>query len=84
MSDVTFIIHGQKEVTITHEDAVRYIFDFLRKPRQHSYGDYGYDLYLNTMLIFYCKERLGFDPHVTGEIYDDLRYKVSPLFIDAC
>jgi hypothetical protein len=55
MSNITFTIPGQKEITITHEDAVKYIIDFLRKPRQHSYGDYGYDLYLDTMLIIYCK-----------------------------
>jgi hypothetical protein len=84
MSTITFTVQGQKEVTITHEDAVKYVIDFLRYPRKHSYGDYGYDLYLNTLLIFDCKEILRFDPFVNGEMYDNFRNGVSPFFMDAC
>jgi len=80
MSDVTFTIRGQNQVTVTHEDAVKYVIDFLRNPRRHSYSDYGYDLYLNTMLTIYCQEKYGLDVQFS----EDTRKIISPLFMDAC
>jgi hypothetical protein len=84
MSGITVTIPGQKEITITHEDAIKYILDFLRNPPQHSYGDYGYDLHVHTMLSIYCKDRLGFDPYEEGTIFESLRTDASTLFMDAC
>lgn len=80
MSDITFTIHGKQEIKFTHEDAVRTIIDFLRNPPKHDYGDFGYELYVDSLLLIFCKKEYGLDHNHSHHIID----KLFPLFVDGC
>lgn len=80
MTNVSFTVRQNQTVNVTHEDAVNYVIDFLRHPRQLSYSNYGYDLYLNTLLVVYFEEKHRIPHHDSTS----LRRQISPLFMDAC
>ncbi len=80
MSEITFSINAQQKITLTHEDAVKGIIDFLRNPPKHTYGGFGYDLYVPVLLLIYCEQKYGLT-HGTSE---NAIKAMFPLFTDAC
>lgn len=80
MGDIIIPIQGTKEYIVTHEDATKYTVSYLRNPPQDSFGNYGYDLYLDNVLIHYCKDKFSLN-HWDSE---KERKTLSPLFMDVC
>jgi hypothetical protein len=89
MSQITIRLSSKQEVTITQSDANDYIITYLRRIRstepqknEVGYADYGYELYLEKLLIEYGIAKLEQSSSASG--WHKLRSDISPVFMDAC
>lgn len=80
MTASTTRIQGNIDVRVDLDDAVGYVIDFLRRPRGGSYATYGYDIYIDTVLISFFEEKYKLLFHSSS----NARAALSPIFIDAC
>jgi len=80
MSEVKLTIPGKTEITVNHEQAVKIVIEYLRKHLEPSHTDFGYDVYVNTVLDQHCQKAYNLQHHNSEKVIKDL----SPLFIDAC
>lgn len=79
MSEAKFTIPGKTEITVNHEQAVKIVIEYLRKPLNPSYSHYGYDVYVHTLLYQYCEKTYS----LSHSQVDKPITALSPLFIDA-
>lgn len=85
LESITLNIQGTKKVELATEDATNYLMKFLRDPPNNTenYPDFGYEIYLDTLLIHYGIEVLGFSRQGVS-MWQNERDTISPLFMDAC